>query len=352
MPIENLRAALSRTFGDRKITSAEADEIAKLVQEDGGTSAEEAVEVRSMLARMSTAFEPGSYTRLSTLLTAPRPPVTPVDPAPVTPVPVTPAPVTPAPISNLKDLADPSVLTKHEGSASYQWKPGGVLFVDGADELDVIQGQIADCYMVSAFAAVAAQSPEVIKNAITDNGDGTYTVKLLEPSNYGAEPTPVEVVVDGQLTSSYAKSATGTELWVGLLEKAFAQHKGGYEAIGNGGDPGYVMSALTGRDDRYTQLSTSADATVFEALKQALANGESAVACTYGKDRAELYSGSGLYAWHAYTVLAVSEENGEQLVTLRNPWGKSEPGADGQNDGVFKLSVADYRKYYSAMWIA
>lgn len=279
------------------------------------------------------------------------------------PTPVIPSepstPVVPAPVDPRRDLEDPALLDKHAQTGSYDWLPG-TLFKDGAQAEDVVQGSIANCYMVAAFAAIAKQSPEVLENAIRDNGDGTFTVRLHATNSWGL-PTgqQTEVTVDGELpvagtSLQYGKGADRTELWVGILEKAFAQSKGGYEAIGNGGSAGTVLTALTGRKSETITLASPAlsDAQVFERIQSTLARGGAVCAGTHGKDRADLYTNSGLYAWHAYTVMGTSVENGVQYVELRNPWGRSEPTGNGADDGIFKLDVASFRKFYSAAYLA
>lgn len=327
MPVnlENLRNRLTAALADRQISVAEAEGLAQEAGADG-LQPEEAAFLREALGTHRDAFESGAKDVLTRALALP---------------------------AERRDLADPAVLSKHAAELEYGWATGA-LFVDGVDDTDVIQGSIANCYMVASFAAVADQHPEAIENAIRDNGDGTFTVRLHEPSYYG-EATSVEVVVDGQLPGGdalrYGKGADRQELWVPLLEKAFAQWKGSYDAIGNGGSPGMVMGALLGTRDAYSGLYESMDADeLYGRLAAAFEGGQAVVAATHGKDRSDLYSGSGLYAWHAYTVLGVSEEGGEKFVQLRNPWGKSEPGSDGQNDGVFKLPVADFAKYYAGYW--
>jgi hypothetical protein len=342
--IAALRTKFATAVADKKVTSNEAKALVATLSKDAKPA--ELAALRELYLANQSKFEPAAAARIQKLIgsaPAPQPP-----PPPVTP---TPTPVTPA----RKDLADPAVLDKHAASLKWDWLPG-TLMVDGVKETDVVQGQIGNCYMVSAFAAVAKQSPDVIKNAFTDNGDGTYTVHLFKVGASGTK-VPNDVVIDGQLPQSYgslsyAKGADRSELWVPLLEKAFAQSKGGYEAIGKGGLAGDVMQALTGRPYSYTGMSAgmSTDA-VYEKLKTGLAAGKSAAAGTHGEEDAALYSGTGLHAWHSYSVLGVSEENGTKMVTLRNPWGRSEPGNDGKDDGIFKLDMASFAKFYTGVFI-
>ncbi|MGV3624299.1 MAG: C2 family cysteine protease [Archangium sp.] len=259
---------------------------------------------------------------------------------------VTPPP-TPA-ITN-PSIADPAVLTKHTTDTT--WKPvdGGKLFVDGVSYDDVVQGSIGDCYLVSALSAVAQNNPKAIENAIKDNGDGTFTVRFYEKGS----SKQVEIKIDGDIAQSstgsarYGKSRDSKELWVGLLEKAYAQWKGGYEAIGNGGYPGDVIQALTGRSTSYSS-NTYADST-FAKIQRGAEGGKPMTAVTYGKDSGVHYNGTGVYAWHAYTVLGASEENGTRYVQLRNPWGSSEHGSDGKNDGIFKMKLEDFARLYQGV---
>lgn len=265
-----------------------------------------------------------------------------------------PAPPAPPTVTTPRAIDDPSVLTKHTTDTT--WKPvqDGKLFVDGVNFDDVVQGSIANCYMVGAFSAVARANPDAIKNAIKENADGTFTVRFFERGSNGVMK-PVEITVDGDLPQSsmgsarYGKAREGSELWVGVLEKAYAQWKGGYETIGNGGYPGEVITALTGKSTSYSSTKYGDTNTLFTNIQRGAANHKPMTSPTYGKDSGVDYSGTGVYAWHVYTVLGATEEAGTKYVELRNPWGSSEPGSDGKNDGIFKMKLDDFAKLYQGV---
>ena len=82
-------------------------------------------------------------------------------------------------------------------------------------------------------------------------------------------------------------------------------------------------------------------------MKLAVDQKRPAAAGTYGEDQDALYTNTGVYADHAYSVLGYKEEKGERYVQLRNPWGYSEPAGNGPDDGVFYLKLADFMKLYS-----
>ncbi len=257
------------------------------------------------------------------------------------------------PTVGFSDLPDPALMNRHGGE---DWsRVDGALFVDGARFDDALQGaDIANCYLVASLSEIALQDPVAIGNTVRDNGDGSFSVRLFEDSGSG-DWSEVEITVDGDLPGRsgelYGHSATREELWVGLIEKAFAQWKGGYEAIGNGGSPGEVMSAVLGRPHGFTWSEGNAPDALYTELQIALSQGQSAVAGTYGEDQAGLYTGTGLYPWHSYSVLGVGEQVGERFVELRNPWGYGEPDHDGVDDGVFRLHIEDYARMFVGHWI-
>ncbi len=329
-----ISSSISRVLRDTKISNNEVTGL--IVEAKRNLTPEVKAELKALLDSHADKFSNGGKRDLQRFLSMsgvgtinePRPP-----PPPPTP----------------RDLADPTVLTKHTTDTT--WKPvqDGKLYVDSISYDDVVQGSIGDCYLAASLSAVAAANPDIVKNAITDNGDNTYSVRFYEG---GRE---VKIQVDGDVAQSsyggarYAHSRQGSELWVGLLEKAYAQWKGGYEAIGNGGLAGDVIGALTGRSVGWTTTKTGALDVVYQNVKNGAANHKPMAAPTYGKDSGVDYSGTGVYAWHMYTVLGAVEEGGQKYIQLRNPWGSSEPGSDGANDGIFKMKLEDFAKLYQGV---
>jgi hypothetical protein len=257
------------------------------------------------------------------------------------------------------DLADPKLREKHQdGSLEYK-RYAGDLFVNGVSPEDVQQGSIADCYLMAAMAATASAHPELITAAFKPAGEGAWSVRFFESTGKHGEYKENWVKVDADLATakgkdspaygrSADKNARGRELWPSIMEKAYAQWKRGYDKMGEGGSSVAAMEALTGRPATSVGLSYTPEDRVWKKLVTAFKNGKAITAGTHGKDRQELYEGKRLYAWHAYTVLKVREDGKERFVTLRNPWGSSEPGEDGKDDGIFELSLADFMKYYSS----
>jgi hypothetical protein len=237
----------------------------------------------------------------------------------------------------------------------------GPLFVNGPQSSDVRQGAIGNCYFPAAVAAVAHQMPKLIEDAITEmrnpqTGEREFQVRFYSPSG-----RMEMVTVDADLyTRSWGGPYYGTtpnatdtdkmELWFPVLEKAYAKWKGSYDKIGNGGSPASVLTALTGKSTRYFDTGYDSADAIFTAVKDA---GLAKVPMTAGThDDKKLYTNTGVYGDHAYSVLGAEESGGKKFILLRNPWGESEAGNDGKNDGYFKLEVATFMKLYSDVSIS
>lgn len=343
-----ISASIARALSDNRISIKEMENLVKEAKSQPLT-AETKADLQKLLDLHADKFGSTAKRDLQTFLNTAKVTLNPSAPS----IPTTPTvPTAPTTVS----LDDPSLLTKHTTDTT--WKPveGGKLFVDGVSFDDVVQGSIGDCYMVAAFSSLAAKDPKIIENAIKDNGNGTYTVRFYEGNGYGT-PRPVNITVDGDIAQSamgsarYGKSRDSKELWVGILEKAYAQWKGGYEAVGNGGNSGAVFTALTGKPSSYTSTTSSTADRIYSTIDNAISTGKPVTAGTFGKDSGVDYNGTGVYAWHAYTVLGTSEENGTRYVQLRNPWGSHDGGTirDGKDDGIFKLPMADFMKLYQSV---
>jgi len=252
------------------------------------------------------------------------------------------------PANGAPQHGNPDINVKDSQGATYQ-DLHGVPFIQGqgdakaVDPNDVSQGGIGDCYYMSSLATIAQQHPEVIQNAIKQNDDGTYTVSLYEKrpwyQPWGPEFTKKEINItpelparDGNAIFAHTGDETNgqKELWVGLMEKAFAKEHGSYKSI-EGGWGNEAMEALTGKSsDTYSpgkmNIQQLADLhtqgkgiTVSSAADYKL--GPIDLPDTVSRN--PLYKNGTLVANHEYWISDVDTKN--NTVTLRNPWGY-EPG--------------------------
>jgi hypothetical protein len=199
---------------------------------------------------------------------------------------------------------------------------------DEVDMADVQQGKLGDCYLMASLAGLA-RTPEgraVIRNAIVENTNDagqvvSYTVTLHKPQTTWISTTftSVRVTVDGTSFGGHhacpreAADHTYRETWPLVIEEAFAQTFGGYEAIGRGGFAAPAMEVLTGNPAiHHTWVSHYS----VNALASDVASGKIVVFGTVcGKVM------DGMKPGHAYVVTAAAYQNGTFMVTLHNPWG-------------------------------
>ncbi len=224
---------------------------------------------------------------------------------------------------------------------------------------DINQGSIGDCFFLAGLGAVAHNKPSLLKKAIKDNGDGTYNVTLYKRKGwFGREYGPAQS--SGRFASfkkktvrikaTFPKSVNGNdtansdtssmqphalggdkdskgnaEIWVRLVEKAYAQMSGGYAAIGNGGFGESALEALTG--ENYTEKAHRNITSVKDRLIEASEKGEPTVVSTksqgdiekQSKDLVKFADKHDIVGGHAYTLIKADKNS----IQIRNPWGKN-----------------------------
>lgn len=268
-----------------------------------------------------------------------------------------------------QQLADPALArdeeTKQREGHSYKRKEGK-LFYYGVRAQDVMQGWLSNCYFAAALAAVAQRYPDNIKDGIEDRGGDVYAVRFYNV-DWRGDATEEWVEVDADFpwydkkgNWAYMQSTQKKELWPSIVEKAYAKFKAGgagdYDTIGQGGWEGDVMEALTGCQADYDELARTPLDKLWQRLKRASDNGQAMTAGTYdthGKDDPRYGDATRMWENHAYTVMGVKTRgrgrDKERMVQLRNPWGESEPGKDGKNDGVFWVTLEDFKRDFEAL---
>ena len=226
------------------------------------------------------------------------------------------------------------------GSATtFTFTTGALYSTNGIYAADPSQGGIGDCYLIAAIVEVALDQPTLIQSMFTDNGNGTYGVRLYAPNGKATYVTVSDALPNGDWT---AHTASGAQ-WVTLLEKAYVEYvaefngsANSWSSINGGWDGG--LSAITGKQDTsylgaYTASQTEWDTTIDKAVIAALGAGEEVLYASFINDK-DTNGKTDLVASHMFAVVGYDQTTGDFI--LRNPWGQA--GGSGWN-GQFEHSI-------------
>jgi len=123
---------------------------------------------------------------------------------------------------------------------------------------DVDQGGIGDCFMMAALGAIAKVNPGVIQDMVKwDAKLKMYRVrfkkmvsgKFVDHFEWVDPYLPTTARGDKLVyaQSDHKFDPKKTALWPAIVEKAYAQWKGGYHKLDKGGDAGDVMRDVLGK---------------------------------------------------------------------------------------------------------
>lgn len=218
--------------------------------------------------------------------------------------------------------------------AASQWR---VFPEHGISGNDVAQGELGDCWFLSAVAVLAHSRPKLIENLfiVRDvNPEGVFGVQLYVDGAW--KPFLVDAtfptLYNGKLFK-YARCKKNDALWVPLLEKAYAMMHGSYKAI-EAGNCDEAFIDLTGMPTKRLRLTSHSsgggqhidlDEVFVKMISYHSSNCTMGASCGTGGNF-ERARGMGLRPNHCYSVLdvAVCPQTQRRLVQLRNPWGRSE----------------------------
>ena len=232
----------------------------------------------------------------------------------------------------------------------------GSLFVDDIRFSDVNQGQAGTCYFLAACSTIANSQSQLIRDLFRDNGNGTYGVRF-----YGSSGSEIWVTVNQSvpifpdntlaLARNVSRSLSG-EMWVALVEKAYAQANeigdfgrdtavNGYSAIEGGLEEalrhisGRPTSAYSSQLRQQGYTSAAGNLSTWNSYKSlaisAINSGSSLWLGSFGAtfDRS---SKRNFVSGHAFAITGYNASTGRFIIA--NPWG---PGSN-TYAGVFEAS--------------
>lgn len=229
-------------------------------------------------------------------------------------------------------------------------RSGDPLYPNGDPTLsDIRQGDFGDCWLLAALGSTAMTDPQKIKDLITDNGDGTYTVHFADGD---------VTVNDDALLDQGADQGK----WVAIVETAYAEHEGGEFDEIDGGDSNEAFEDLFGADTGSFDPDSTNDlffgdnkspGDSYDEMREALDDGRPVTASVNGR--------IGIDGGHALMVTNVYERDGVQYVELMNPWasnndaiinGVKEAGGEAYPDGRIVMNIDDFsEEFYKVRYV-
>eukprot|EP00826_Nyctotherus_ovalis_P005877 TRINITY_DN1133_c0_g2_i3.p2 TRINITY_DN1133_c0_g2~~TRINITY_DN1133_c0_g2_i3.p2 ORF type:complete len:448 (-),score=145.12 TRINITY_DN1133_c0_g2_i3:1362-2600(-) len=200
---------------------------------------------------------------------------------------------------------------------------------------DIHEGLLGDGWLISAIATLAEVPPLIDRLFLTKeiSKEGVYRVKLCKNGEW------VVVTIDDYFPcipdggAIFGKSSAN-ELWLMVLEKAYAKLHGSYLTL-KGGYAHEALMDLTGCPCTYYNFEDEfvkdmvKSGVLWEQLRDADEKGYLLSASTPGEQRWEDSPvGEGeenaLLEGHSYTISGLVEVKGYKLVKVRNQWGQFE----------------------------
>lgn len=239
---------------------------------------------------------------------------------------------------------------------------------------DLMQGELGTCFMLSALSSLA-ETPGLLERLFdvqTINNECVYAVWL------NINGVWKEIILDdyfplieSEQGVQFAFSRShDDEIWVNLLEKAYAKAYGSYFKI-DGGVPFEALRDLTGAPiDVYAEDDLKNVNYLWERIFEADNKGFIICVSTPSTEVREEQRSDGLISGHAYSLIAAKEvmdRSGQRsrIVQIRNPWGSHEWTGDWSdqspkwtdelkrqlhvtagNDGIFWMSIEDFCRTY------
>ncbi|MBX9569570.1 MAG: hypothetical protein K2X77_11775 [Candidatus Obscuribacterales bacterium] len=222
--------------------------------------------------------------------------------------------------------------------------------VKSGKSAEISQGSVNDCFLIAPMKELAKRDPEALSKMISDNKDGTFSVKFPDsPKSYTVKaPTEAEL-------ASYTNNKDSS-----IIEKAFGiRYKEDHpekksslistEQIDRG-SPQEAITALTGSNAETAYVVPGGE-DALKMAKEAAEKGEMLIAASKESPAAD-----GVQSSHAFGM-SYNKDSGK--IVLQNPYSvdarhkDQEPvnkygkPLDGKLDGKFEMDAHTFSKSFS-----
>lgn len=246
-----------------------------------------------------------------------------------------------------------------------------VLFENKIEPADIMQVSLGNCYFLSAIAALT-ENPSFIESLFLTkdvNQNGFFEILMFIDKEWKIVFVDCYFpIIKGTKTFIYSKP-NKNELWLILLEKAWAKVNGSYENT-IGGWPSDPFICFTGCSCEKIRVDSIRSNIEFFKEKLLFSDQSNFMMCaSTSKERLNLNSKSheecGLVRSHAYTLINTYNIKKDFILKIRNPWGCKEWNGDwsdssslwtkeitkillkeSKEDGIFYISINDFINYF------
>ncbi|XP_059138837.1 calpain-A-like isoform X2 [Physella acuta] len=217
--------------------------------------------------------------------------------------------------------------------------PNPEFISEGANQYDLDQGALGDCWFIAGAAVLAATHPaEFAKVVPPDQGFTPDIYTGMFRFNFWWYGKWVEVIIDDYLPTDgtrliYCSNIERQdEFWPCLLEKAYAKLRGSYENL-DGGKLQDAMVDLTGGISEVIDIQKKREISpeLYNLLYTSFQMKSMMGACIFKPENSapnEIEKNNGLFMGHAYSITGFKQiptgRGTVNLLRLRNPWGRDE----------------------------
>ena len=256
--------------------------------------------------------------------------------------------------------------------------PNYIILPDEISPNDIIKGFLNDSYFLSALGSLC-KYPKIIEKLFFIK---EKTKEHLYGVYFNIHGQWKLVLIDDYFPSTDDKSfkkfafahCKNREIWVNLLEKAWAKVNGCYAQIGGKFSPYEIFDILTEAYTEVINLNKNKNLLKKNLWKQLLDAQKNEFITIAVSNNSSSIEGIGLIPGDTYIISNLYEINNgierEKLLKLRNPWGDAEFSGDwsetsskwteelkeklnysDKKDGDFFISFDDFINYYGTMGI-
>ncbi|KAK3288129.1 Calpain-type cysteine protease dek1 [Cymbomonas tetramitiformis] len=247
----------------------------------------------------------------------------------------------------------------------------------GATFDDVQTGRMGSCNLHAGLCVLAASRPDAIEQLFVCGSDtssfGAYGVRFFVNARWQT------VIVDDRIPCDdkgpvFGCSTDTDELWVSIIEKAYAKMHGSYAKI-SGGSVESIWPELTGGLAEIFDLKEfkkgKKDDVLWSKLGDYFAS-QSFIACSADVSNREQNLKQGIHSAHAYGILEIADAMDNKLIRMRNPKGRFEWTGDwsdtsplwtndmkravgidkvqNKDDGTFWMSLKNFREVFDELY--